>query len=203
MKTKFAFFWALAIIPAFSNPVKSEDVLADPAPVPMVNCQDNALARLREIPAEAEAIEELVTRTVTEFPSCSCEIVKTVIEKTKAEPKLVARIVQAAIVAAPERMRLSAQCAIAVAPDALAEVQGVMAALEANAGESGTSSKSGKEVVSSKDAKGGTPEQPAAEPRNYDNLMNPAYLPVGVPGGLPPTYQVIEIPGTSDVDPDL
>lgn len=200
MKTKLAIFWALATIPALSNPSNSGETATEAAPAP--DCRQNTLSLLESLPSEKEAIEGWVTNAVTRFPNCSCEIVKAVIEKTKAEPKLVATIVEAAIVAAPEHMRLTAQCAIAVAPDALVDVQAVLASLEGNAGESGKSSKSGKEVVSSKDSKGGTPE-PAADPKNYDNLMNPAYLPIGVPGALPPTYQVIDIPGTTEVDTEL
>ena len=197
MKAKLAFFWALASIPAFSNPAKPAENLSPEAPaVKTPSCRENALSMLESIPSETEAIETFVTDAVTRFPTCSCEIVKAVIEKTKAEPKVVGLIVKAAIVAAPEHMRLTAQCAIAVAPDALAEVQSVFAALEANAGESGRSAKSGKEVVSSKDAKGGTPE-PQASPKN-DYLMTPAYLPIGVPGGV-----LISNPASEDDIPEV
>jgi hypothetical protein len=212
MKTKLAFFWAIATIPAFSNPAKPENTKENPAPVPAVNCQEKALTKLKTMPVEAEAIEALVAKTVTEFPTCSCEIVKAVIEKTEAEPKLVGRIVRAAIVAAPERMRLSAQCAIAVAPDALAEVQGVLASLEANAGESGKSAKSGKDGISSKDGTSGTDGKPGDNSGNTSNpnatpdiLMDPARLPIGTPGGTLPSNSpgLIDIPETTPVDPPI
>jgi hypothetical protein len=200
MKTKLAAFWALAVTSAFSNPTKPDSQPAPEPPTATTPPCSASLALVASVPSEPEEIENLVTETVTKFPNCSCEIVKAVIEKTKAEPKLVGRIVHAAIVAAPEHMRLTAQCAIAVAPDALAEVQSVFAALEANAGETGSSAKSAKSAKSPKDAKGGGVDTPEA-PNGY--LMSPAYLPVGIPGGRPPTNPggPEEIPEVTPVDP--
>lgn len=207
MKATFAAVWAFAMLPAFSNPEKSAEPIQSPSVSPVGNCHQKALSALALMPAEPEMIESLITTSVSEFPNCSCEIVKSAIEKTQAGPELVSRIVRAAIIAAPEHMRLTSQCAIAVAPDALAEVQGVLAALEGNAGESGASAKSAKSAKSGKEgvpAKGGGAEPPAASPAN-DILMNPVHLPIGVPGALIPingTGEII-VKETTPTDPPL
>jgi hypothetical protein len=66
-----------------------------------------------------------VYQQITEDPSTSCEVIKKAIVILNADKKTVARIVEAAIMASPENIRIITQCAIAVAPDALTEVQDV------------------------------------------------------------------------------
>jgi hypothetical protein len=126
------------------------------------------------VAAKHVKVLEIVSAEVAASPSCACEVVKAAIEGAEADAKLVAAIVEAAVVAAPEQMRLVAQCAVAVAPDALAEVQAVMAKLDPNLGESGESAKS------SKDAK-----DPIGEVAAMPNPLDfPGQGPVGpTPGG--------------------
>jgi len=120
---------------------------------------------------------DLVSREVASSPGCACEIVKAAIEGSSADTKMVAAIVQAAATAAPEHMRLISQCAVAIAPDALAAVQAVIALLDPNLGEAGDSAKSAK---GSKDAK-----HPVGEVASMPNPLDfPGQGPVGpTPGG--------------------
>ena len=73
-----------------------------------------------------EMVLELVKKNVAKNQSCACEIVKAAIIASNADKNLVADIVEAAITSAPDKARLIGQCAVAVAPDALAEVQAVV-----------------------------------------------------------------------------
>ena len=66
-----------------------------------------------------------VYQQIVEDPSTSCEVVKKAIVILNADKKTVAQIVEAAIMASPENIRIITQCAIAVAPDALTEIQDV------------------------------------------------------------------------------
>ena len=66
-----------------------------------------------------------VYQQIVEDPSTSCEVVKHAIVILNADKKTVAQIVEAAIMASPENIRIITQCAIAVAPDALTEIQDV------------------------------------------------------------------------------
>lgn len=95
-----------------------------------------------------EALISHVSRAIAQAPDKSCEIVKAAITVSKADEKLVAKIVESAAVAAPEKMRLIAQCAMAASPDSLDGIQQVMAKLDPGAGDACISGKecSGKEV---------------------------------------------------------
>lgn len=144
---------------------------------------------------------EIVADMVVRNPGCSCEVVKAAIEKSEPDAKTVAAIVEAASLAAPERMRLIAQCAIAMAPDALGEVQAVLARLDPNRGESADSSKSAKSA-----------KIPAA-PGEVASMPNPLDFPgqgpvgptPGGPGGFPLIPILIPIildpPGVTEVNP--
>lgn len=96
--------------------------------------------------AAADPIEllRLVDQEVSANPDCACEIVKAAILGTDCDDAIVGYVVETAVRAAPEHMRLIAQCAIATAPDSLLRVQEVMARLEPGAGTSTKSSKSAK-----------------------------------------------------------
>jgi hypothetical protein len=127
--------------------------------------------------AEPSKVLEIVSDEVTAAPGCACEIVKAAIEGIQAKPKTVAAIVEAAVIAAPEQMRLISQCAVAVAPDALAEVQAVLAKLDPNRGESGYSAKGAKSAKASQPPVG----EVAAMPNPLDF---PGQGPIGpTPGG--------------------
>jgi hypothetical protein len=108
------------------------------------DCGNLSLSVKAAVSSEQSKVLEIVAREVSSSPACSCEVVKAAIEGSGADVKTVAAIVEVAITSAPDQMRLIAQCAIAVAPDALAEVQAVIAKLDPNAGDSGQSAKSAK-----------------------------------------------------------
>lgn len=138
--------------------------------------------------AKPEAILEMIERQVASNPSCACEIVKAAIEAIEADAKTVAAIVETAAQVAPDQMRLISQCAVAVAPDSLTEVQMVMARLEPAQGEaaySGKSSKGPKEPVDVK---------PAWNPLDFPGQgVGPT---IGGPGGYPLLPPGITPPGT-------
>jgi hypothetical protein len=92
-----------------------------------VDCVTLSVSVKQAVAADREKTLEVVSKQVAENSSCACEVVKAAIEGSNADPALVGAIVDAAAAAAPEQAALSAQCAIAVAPDARGAVQAVMA----------------------------------------------------------------------------
>ncbi|RPJ34142.1 MAG: hypothetical protein EHM17_07675 [Verrucomicrobiaceae bacterium] len=109
-----------------------------------IDCGKLALSVKAAVAAEPSKVLEIVATEVSAAPDCACELVKAAIEGSDAEVVTVAAIVEAAITAAPDQMRLIAQCAIALAPDSLVEVQALLAKLDPNTGDSGDSAKSAK-----------------------------------------------------------
>ncbi|MBC8126702.1 MAG: hypothetical protein H8M99_06105, partial [Gloeobacteraceae cyanobacterium ES-bin-144] len=94
-----------------------------------VDCLKLSLAVKFAVKAQESKVLEIVANEVSAAPDCACEVVKAAIEGTEAKPDAVAAIVETAANVAPEQMRLIAQCAVAVAPDALSQVQAVLAKL--------------------------------------------------------------------------
>jgi len=107
-------------------------------------CQAQSTSLKEAITAKPTELLQLVEVRVSANPGCACEIVKTAIEVSKADVQTVASIVETASAAAPDKMRLIAQCALAVAPDALVGVQAVLAKLDPSSGESGFGAKDAK-----------------------------------------------------------
>jgi hypothetical protein len=164
-----------------------------------VDCLKLYLTVKSSVKAEQSQVLEIVTNEVASAPGCACEIVKAAIEGSNAKPKTVGAIVGAAITVAPEEMRVIAQCAIAVAPDSLSEVQAVLAKFDPNSGDS---------AHSAKGAKGA--KAPAGEVAAMPNPLDfPGSGPIGPspgsPGGLllfpvtPPV--IINPPVVTSVDP--
>lgn len=163
-----------------------------------VDCLELSLTVKHSVAANPSKVLEIVSAQVSAAPACSCEIVKGAIEGSSASVETVAAIVETAITAAPEQMRLIGQCAVAVAPDALGQVQAVLAMLDPNLGESDTSAKGGKAVV-----------EPGEVAAAFNPLDFPGRGPVGPtpggPGGLPvlpvlPPF-VISPPDVTNVNP--
>ena len=129
---KYALFGAVlaSITPAFAD-----------AP----DCNKVSVAVKKAVAAQPDKVLELVAAQVGQNESCACEVVKAAIVASDADKALVANIVNAAITAAPSKLRIIGQCAVAVAPDALAEVQAVVTKMSSNAGDSGYSAKGGDE----------------------------------------------------------
>ena len=111
------------------------------------DCYKMSVAIKKAVAAHPDKVLELVATQVAQNESCACEVVKAAIVASDADKKLVANIVDAAVTAAPSKVRIIGQCAVAVAPDALAEVQAVVAKMDSVAGDAGYSAKGGKPVV--------------------------------------------------------
>ncbi len=158
-----------------------------------VDCLKLSLFVKQAASSEQSKVLEAVAKEVAAAPDCACEIVKAAIEGSSADANTVAAIVEAAATAAPEQMRLISQCAVAVAPDALVNVQAVMAKLDPNLGESGTSAKSSK---SSKAPAG----EVAAIPNPLDFPgVGPVGPTIGGPGGFDSIPLVVQIPSSGGV----
>lgn len=162
-----------------------------------VDCLKLSLSVKHAVALEQSKVLEIVAKEVSAAPGCACEVVKAAIEGSSADVDTVAAIVESAATAAPEQMRLIAQCAVAVAPDALSKVQMVMAKMDPNRGEA--------PVDSSKDAK-----TPVGEVAAMPNPLDfPGQGPVGPitggPGGAPliPVFPpiVINPPDVTEVNP--
>jgi len=146
-----------------------------------------------------DKILEEVSKQVSASPKCACEIVKAAIEGTSANEDLVAAIVETAVVSAPDQMRIIAQCAVAVAPDALAKVQAVLAKLDSNSGESD----SAKSAKSAKGEKAAAQEVASmGNPLDFPGKGPIGPLPIfpGPPGGFIPP-DPIDPPPFSPTDP--
>jgi hypothetical protein len=155
-----------------------------------------------EKPAE---VLQVVEKEVSASPDCACDVVKAAIQASKADAKTVAAIVETAASVAPDKMRLISQCAVAVAPEALADVQAVLSRLDPNRGESGYSSKGAKGAKVAVDVK------PAWNPLDFPGTgpvgptpggapMGPPMIPPGLPPSIPP---IIAPPVSSPIDNEV
>lgn len=88
------------------------------------------------VQVETAKVLEIVEARVAANEKCACEIVRAAILGSEADKNLVASIVGVAANAAPSEARLISQCALAVAPDAAAEIQAVMASFDKAQGDS-------------------------------------------------------------------
>ena len=120
------------------------------------NCSEIHRAVKKYVEDHPERVLEVVALQIGHNPSCACEVVKAAIIASEADTALVVEIVEAAIEVAPSSFRIIGQCAIAVAPDALSEVQTIVNKYGAVSGDSGFGAK-GNEISekSAKGAKGG------------------------------------------------
>lgn len=132
---------------------------------------------------DSSNVLEIVESEVAANPNCACEIVKIAIKASGADESLVGDIVEVAIRSAPESMRMISQCGIAAMPDALSEVQAVLAKLDPNSGDSSNNSKSGKDGTDAKDAKEPVASAPPEPPNPLD--LPPPFPPLPPPP-LPP-----------------
>lgn len=94
------------------------------------------------VAADSAKLLEIVVASISANESCACEIVKAAIVASDADDKVVASIVNAAILEAPSQARVIAQCAIATSPTSTAAVQSVLEKYDAAGGE-GYSEKGG------------------------------------------------------------
>jgi hypothetical protein len=151
------------------------------------DCGAIGLAVAERVKADRDLLLETVSIEVAANPGCACEIVKSAIGASGAGVPEVVAIVESAVAAAPETMRLVSQCAIASVPESLAAVQSLLARLDPNAGEGGRSSKDSKDA---KDAKFG--EVAAAKPLPNPLDIPPLHPPQGPPPYLPPPVTEVD-----------
>lgn len=156
-------------------------------PAESSDCTTLSLSVEQRVKLDVSKVLEIVEAEVTANPSCACEIVKTAIKASEADVALVVSIVETTINASPENMRIVSQCAIAAMPEAIGEVQALLAKLDPNTGE-GYSSKSAKSAKSAKMA--AVAVAPEITP-------NPLDLPPGYPPIIPPIFP----PPVTNVNP--
>ena len=120
------------------NTIKFALVGALLATIPVATAADcYSISKLvaKAISAQPKNVLSIVSDQISANESCACEVVKAAIVITEADKKLVAQIVEQAIEAAPEKVSLITTCALAVAPDAHAEVMEVAAKYSKGSGE--------------------------------------------------------------------
>ncbi len=135
--------------------------------------------RIKEDPA---SLLEVAAAEVAANPKCACEVVKAALTAKKVSADTVAHLVEACAHASPESLRMIAQCAIAVEPDALDKVQAVLARLDPNGGET-------KKKGGAKDAKASLEKAALTPPPDPLDLPPPIeppviIIPVTDPNGL-------------------
>jgi|694.fasta_scaffold45482_3 hypothetical protein len=153
-----------------------------------VDCVAVTLSVEQRIKMDLSKVLEVVESEVAANPSCACEIVKAAIKASEADANLVASIVEVSITAAPDKMRLISQCAIASSPESLANVQAVMARLDPNRGETGYSSKGAKSAKSAKEI------APVAAKWPDPLDLPPPFLPPPPPPFYPPPVTDVDGP---------
>jgi hypothetical protein len=142
------------------------------------DCMTVGLSVQQQAKLDPSRLLMLLEKEISANPSCACEIVKHAIRAGGGDAAQVAMIVEVASTAAPEMMRMISQCAIAEAPEALGEIQSVMARLEPNGGESVASAKSSK---GSKAPEVSSVMTPPALFNPLDRLVTPPIPPIIYP----------------------
>ncbi len=155
--------------------------LITPAYADAPDCYKVSRAVKAAVASAPDKVLELVAAQVGQNESCACEVVKAAIVASDADKELVAAIVETAAEAAPSKLRIVGQCAVAVAPDALAEVQAVVTKYGAASGDSGYAGEKGG------DEKGKSPVTPPPVPNNPLDFpgQGPVGPTLGGPGGYP------------------
>ena len=168
---------SIGLLVAATTAFSGESVVPDCAMV-----AESVKASIKE---DSSKVLTVVAVKVAESPDCACEIVKAAIVESRASNDLTGQIVETAVRAAPRQYKTIVECAVAVNPDAAAQIR---AALQNIFGSKG--GKGGK-VVIVPDAlprmspalamafilDGLTPQQ------GYDLAMGMSFLPGGVPFG--------------------
>ena len=106
------------------------------------------------VAADSDKVLEIVAKQIAANESCACEVVKAAIIASDAKKEVVAQIVDVAINEAPSMLRIIAQCATAIAPDAQPNIQAILEKYDF-AGSEGDSEKGALE-------KGGVPNDVAS-----------------------------------------
>lgn len=168
--------FALTAVLFAAAPLASAEVL---------DCVKVSSAVKSAISADSDKVLEIVATQIAANESCACEVVKAAIISSDADKKVVAQIVDTAILEAPSKLRIIAQCAIAVAPDAVTHIQAVVEKYDKSAGV-GYSEKGGLD-----DSKGAVPEEHAASPNPLDFPGGDPTDPVGPRPGAPGSFTIL------------
>lgn len=130
----------------------------------------------------------------------ACEVVKEAIVVSEADEDLVAAIVETACEAVPEKMRIIAQCAMAVSPTSLHRIQQVLAKLDPGGEDFQPDGKDGLDKSgldkSGLDDDGGESGQVLGMILDTSPISNP------IPQ-IPPDIPIISPPPTSNVSPPM
>lgn len=170
-----------------------------------IDCVKVSTAVKSAVAADSDQVLEIVASQIAANESCACEVIKAAIIASGADKEVVAKIVETGILEAPSKLRIIEQCAIAIAPDAIKNIQSVVEKYDMAGGE-GYSEKGGlddaKGVVSKKVVASGNPlDFPGGEsgdltgPRPGGFAVLPPILPPGGPGGPP----IVTPPSASEV----
>ncbi len=144
------------------------------------DCAKISLSVEQRVKLDVAKVLEIVESEVTSNPGCTCEIVKAAIKASEADVAMVVSIVETAITASPENMRMISQCAIASMPEAVAEIQALLAKLDPNSGDADAYSSK-----SSKDSKGAKVAAAVVSTEPANPLDLPYYFPP-IPPIIPP-----------------
>jgi hypothetical protein len=164
-------------------------------PVTPQDCHRRELAVEQQVKLDPSRALEITASEVAAHPFCACEIVKAAIRGSAADAQAAAAIAEAAILAAPQHLRIISQCAIAEQPDALPVIQKILARLDPHQGLARTAS--AKEFLDAKSAKladGAKVASAVASAPTAPNPLNLNITPALVP---PPTLP----PRVTDPDP--
>jgi hypothetical protein len=112
---------------------------------PSDRCGTVAASLEQKVKEDPSRLLEFVEAETSANPACACEIMKSAIAASGADKSTVVAIVNTAIQAAPETMRIVSQCAIAQMPEALIEIQTLLARLDPGSGDAGHGAKSAKD----------------------------------------------------------
>lgn len=165
-------------------------MLATASVASATDCYQISKEAAKQITAAPADVLSIVVNKIQANESCVCEVVKTAIVTTEADKQLVAQIVDAAITAAPKKVSLVSTCALAVAPDAQAEIVKVTSKYSKVAGE-GYSSKGGDYSSKGYSSKGGAaPAQAASTPESYDPLN---FIALDGGGSFAPSYPTMTL----------
>ncbi len=141
------------------------------------DCQSAGTMVSQRIISKHSEILRIVDQVISENPDCSCEVVKNAILTSSANSRLVGDIVRVAISAAPDQQRIIAQCAIAVSPESLDEIQVVFNEFDPDNGDGSDIYDVSKEgVMSAQSAKDGIDGSALSSIAPPDQIADPLNL---------------------------
>lgn len=154
------------------------------------NCIEVATKLEQEIATEPARVLLAVEDALRANDACACQVIKSAISLSKADPKLVGEIVSTAISTSPSSASAIGECALRESPSASKEIKDAMKnALGEGDGGGKEPITSGKAPVTSSPGKNivVAPPPPTPESNDFDGYMGDWLSPSGiyfsVPGG--------------------